>query len=796
MKGKEANKVANDDMKRVGIVFKADGTVNFQKSLKEVNQAVNENRSAFRLAQSEWDESTSTLQKLRDRQEYLTNQTEAYSEKVRRLTEILETLENAEDRNEEAISRTREQLNNAQATLNNYQNGLEEVNEQLSSGSAQLEEYASKIEKVGEKATSIGTTLTKGLTVPIAAVGTAAGAAWNEIDEAYDNIAAGTGAVGDSLQELQDSFDNVYGNFQSDSDATATAIADINTRFGFTEKELENCTTKFLKFSEVNNTDVGNAVQKVSRYMGDANIEASEYGSVLDALTAASQASGITVDTLAENLTKYGASLRALGLSTQESVALFSQWEKAGVNTEIAFSGMKKAISTWAKEGKDSGEEFKKMLKEIEAAPDIASATTTAIEVFGTKAGPDLEDAIQNGRFSVEEFLAVVQGSAGQLDASFEAMQDGPDEAKIAMNNLKLAGADLADTALTSLAPAITSAVEGVKEFTSWFKNLDSGTKEIIVRIALLVAAIGPAIIVIGKIISGVGSIVGMITKLMPLLSTLKSGIATVNAVLAANPIILVIAAIVALIAIIVTLYTKCEWFRDGVNQIGEWLKNFFTKEIPEAANSVIEFIKTNWQGILLFLINPFVGGFKLLYDNCAEFKEYIDDFVEKIKEGFEKMAKPFKDAIQSMKDAWSDLKDSIKLPHFDISGSFSISPPKTPKLSVEWYAKGAILNRPTIFGRNGRNLIGGGEAGPEAVLPISNLLDYMRTSNAESNAELLQGLMQLLPTTMIQALKEAPMEVKIYLGNKKLGKEFTDIVIKNISRENLEKKVVKGATG
>ena len=80
--------------------------------------------------------------------------------------------------------------------------------------------------------------------------------------------------------------------------------------------------------------------------------------------------------------------MRALGFETQESIAMFSQWEKAGVNTEIAFSGMKKAISNWSAAGKDAKVEFKNTLDEIEKCPDIASATTLAIETFGATRVP------------------------------------------------------------------------------------------------------------------------------------------------------------------------------------------------------------------------------------------------------------------------------------------------------------------------------------------------------------------------------------------------------------------------
>lgn len=87
---------SNDGLKTVGLTFKADGTVDFRKSLTDVNNAVNENRSAFKLAKSEWDKSTSSADKLRATQEYLQNQTEAYTQKVDRLTEILKAQENAQ----------------------------------------------------------------------------------------------------------------------------------------------------------------------------------------------------------------------------------------------------------------------------------------------------------------------------------------------------------------------------------------------------------------------------------------------------------------------------------------------------------------------------------------------------------------------------------------------------------------------------------------------------------------------------------------------------------------------------
>ena len=575
-----------DDLKKVGLVFKADGTADFAKSLKTINSLTQENYSSFKLAKSQWDSSTKSMDKLRDTQRYLSSQTDAYTAKVDTLKEELKNLENAENRNEKAISEKKNALNNAQATLKNYKKGLDEVNGKLKSGSAQIEEYAKKIENFGSKTKEVGGSLSKNITAPIAAAGTAAYAAWMSVDEAYDNIAVGTGATGDALSKLQESFDNVFAKAPFDAMDISNSLADLNTRFGFTGKVLEDASEKFLRFASVNKTDVSNAVALVSRAMGDAGIPAEEYTSVLDALTTASQASGISIDALTGNITKYGAPMRALGYTTEESIAIFASWEKAGVNTEIAFSGMKKAISNFSAEGKDAKVEFKKTLEEIAKCPDIASATTKAIEVFGTKAGPDLADAIKGGRFEFEEMLKLVESSSGQLDASFEATMDPADKAKVALNNLTLAGAALGDVIQSALGPVFESLADILKDFTEWFKNLNPEIRQTIVFVGGIIAAVGPLLVLIGALAGPISTALGLFAKFKlalfgtaeqaGMMGTMVSGLT--------GPILAVIGIIALVTAALIDLYNNNEEFRKNVNDM---------------ISNLIEILQTLWNSFL-----------------------------------------------------------------------------------------------------------------------------------------------------------------------------------------------------
>lgn len=89
-----------------------------------------------------------------------------------------------------------------------------------------------------------------------------------------------------------------------------------------------------------------------------------------------------------------------------------------------------------------------------------------------------------------------------------------------------------------------------------------------------------------------------------------------------------------------------------------------------------------------------------------------------------------------------------LKLPHFKISGSFSLNPLSVPSFGIDWYAKGAVLEAPTIFALNPETgkAMGGGEAGPEAVAPIDVLQSYVSDAVIENNnSDLISEIYNLL---------------------------------------------------
>ena len=116
-----------------------------------------------------------------------------------------------------------------------------------------------------------------------------------------------------------------------------------------------------------------------------------------------------------------------------------------------------------------------------------------------------------------------------------------------------------------------------------------------------------------------------------------------------------------------------------------------------------------------------------------------------------------------------------LKLPHFKISGSFSLNPPSAPSFDIQWYNNGGIMTQPTIFGMNGNTLLAGGEAGMEAVLPISILEEYINNSMAQF-VELIPRIdYELLGESVAQAIAKNP--TRLIFREREVGRIIQEYV-------------------
>lgn len=600
---------------------------NVQNNLKDINKLL------------KFDPKNSDL--LKQKQEALAKAIDTSKEKLNKLKEIEKELAKDPGQKEKWEIVKRE---------------IAETENQLKSYKAQqikLKEEMSAFHKVGEQVTKVGDGFERAgkkllpVTAGITALSFASKKAWDEVDEMLDIVVTKTGETGDNLKELQGVAKEVFKSEVAPSAVDAgNAVGELNTRFGFTGDVLRDASIDFLKFAKVTGQDVNSAVINVSRAMGDAGIDAKDYKLVLDQLTVAGQKSGIEVGQLTETLTKFGAPMRQLGFDTKESIALFASWEKAGVNTEIAFSGLKKAIGNWAKEGKDAKVEFRKMLDEIQKAPTLADATTKAIEVFGQKAGPDLADAIKGGRFEFNEMTKALEKGGGTVETTFENTRDPIDKMKQAFNNIKVTGAELAQVAMQVLAPVFQNLANKAKALSDWFSKLTDKQKEMIVKILGIVGAVAPVLIILGKLTQGIGNTIdafkkihSAITKLSSIGSKLRGGVTKIFALVKAHPFIAIAVAIAALVAGLIYAYKHCEKFRNIVDKAFKVLAKTF-ESFMKVATKVWDVIKKAFQVAWNTVINPII--------------KWIGQKIQGLKEPFNK----FKNGcINIFKSVWTIIK-------------------------------------------------------------------------------------------------------------------------------------------
>ena len=206
-----------------------------------------------------------------------------------------------------------------------------------------------------------------------------------------------------------------------------------------------------------------------------------------------------------------------------------------------------------------------------------------------------------------------------------------------------------------------------------------------------------------------------------------------------------------------------------------------------EMGTGIITSLTGLWNtvsGYLSGFLNGFKDTFKGIFDSASEkfsgVKEVVDGVVQWLKGVF---------------DFDWHLPD-IKLPEFHWSGEFSLSPLSVPHLDVEWHAKGMVLNQPTIFGVNPSNgkIMGGGEAGPEAVAPIATLQGYVQEAVRAENA----GVMELLSEILAAIRDYFPQLVAVSGHDIKInGRTLAKLIVSDMSRElgSLQSKARRGVT-
>lgn len=628
---------------------------------------------------------------------------------------------------------------------------------------------------------------------------------------------------------------------------------------------------------------------------------------------------------------KYNDAVAKYGVNSSQAQTAALNLEKAQNNLEAAIYDL-----TVAQEGEIKAAGINNNLL-VDSEGNMKSFREILITLRSAFSGLTEEERAQAaatifGKEAMSGMLAIINASEDDFNHLVSAIDSADGAAKEMADTMNdnLAGQitilksqmeSLAIQFVTLIMPYLKQGVEWLSKVCDWIAGLDDGTKKMIITVAAVLAAAGPVLIFLGNVATGVGSVISVGSKLVGGIGGLigkVSGAGGLIPALAAipAPVWIIIAVIGAVIAIGVLLYKNWDEISEWAGRTWENIKNTVGGAVDAIRGffgGIIDFVKDNWQGLALLLVNPFVGGFKLLYDNCESFRNFIDNFLGNIKEGFhtfttgisekagelkdnvvnkagelkdgavekfnelkdnatekienlresaaekfsqmkentvqkvdelkenavskynelkdrasEKVdqlktgtAKKFSqirtdavEKINSMKEntvsKFNELKDQasskidalkekgiagfealrakglekfdnlksgisekldnvrnfvsntvqklkdffnfdwslpkIKLPHFSMSGSFSLNPPSIPHIGVEWYKKAmdtpVIMDKPTAFGISpSGQIMAGGEAGSEVVSGTQTLMNMISAAVADNNEQLYEVL-------------------------------------------------------
>ena len=650
-----------------GITVEIGGdTTGLDKALKGVNSTIKNTQSQLRDVNRLLKLDPSNAKLLAQKQQLLQKEIAETSSKLNALKEADKQakvqLENGELGQDKYDALQREIIE----TENNLKALEEEAKKVPSALSVSIKEAGDKIKEVGAKTTEVGKGLSTHVTAPIVAMGAASISAFNEVDKGMDIIVQKTGASGKALNEMQDSMKNLATSIPTDFETAGAAIGEVNTRFGLTGKKLEDLSGKFIKFAQLNNTDVSTAIDNTQKVISAFGLKAEDAGALLDTMNAVGQRTGISMDTLAKSMVTNSAALQQLGFSASDAANFLGNVEMSGADTSQVMTGLTKALANATANGKP----MKEALKEIQDSMVNASSETeglqAAYELFGKRAGGAIYQACKNGSLSFEELGTSLKDNIGNVDSTFNETLDPIDKFQTSLNSLKIVGADVGNSLMSVLAPMLTKFSAMMKSLNEKWNNLSPGMQDAIVKIALIAATVGPVLVVIGKVITAVGTITSALGGLIGLLggtatATTAVGVAggasvagTAAAGTAAGgaavgfgalnvsllPIIgiitAIIAAVVAIIAIIKNWGAITEWFKGlwetiitTLMTLWQGIAEFFTT----IWNGIVQVFTTVWETIkniltvaLMFIVELIKGYFELItlpfrfiWENCKE---------------------------------------------------------------------------------------------------------------------------------------------------------------------------------
>ncbi len=364
-----------------------------------------------------------------------------------------------------------------------------------------------KVAKFGKDMKAVGGTLTAGVTLPIIAIGAAIGKAATEFQDFDQAIAAGTGAIGETLDGLKESARNVFAALPESTETVSGVITNLNTDLGLTGTALEDLAVQVANASRLLGEDAVSNSRALGQALNQFGLDASSAGEQMDFLFSSSQQYGTSIGGLLTATRDYGSVLKNAGFTMEESVDLFGRLDQAGLSVSRLMPGLNRAFRDMAAAGEEPRAALGGLVEAIKSAKTPMEALDLATKVFGAEGAQRLVAAIQEGSFELEGLgggLTTVSGlvnKAAAENATFtEALTKLGNQVKLLFEPLGVKLVEALQKVTDLISPLVTKFSKLAKEFI----EANPKAAEFALIFGGFAALIGPVTLAIGFLVSGI----------------------------------------------------------------------------------------------------------------------------------------------------------------------------------------------------------------------------------------------------------------------------------------------------
>lgn len=468
--------------------------------------------------------------------------------------------------------------------------------------------------------------------------------------------------------------------FTADTSGVDKATKGITGSFGKLTSSftLGNLAAKGIsKAISIMNANMGDAIKRADtlnnfpKVMSNLGIGADDAQKSIDKLSDKLQGLPTSLDSAAGSVQRLTSKNGDIAKSTDLFLAMNNAVLAGGASADIQATAIEQMSQAYAK-GKPDMMEWRSMMT---AMPAQLKQVATAMGYVDADA---LGEALRSGSVSMDQFMTTIsklntegvngfksfeeqaRNSTGGISTSITNMKtafvrgitsiinslDKSLESFGGISGVLSKVSKIGEKAFKAIGNAITKIMPTVINIATWIKNHEKLVKGLLVVIITFIATFKT------------------IQTIVAIINAVKTAFTLLNAVMAANPIGLIVAAIAALIAAFVYLWNHCESFKNFWTSLWDGIKTTvsnFVEGFKNFINGAINFVKNNWKYMIGFLVNPFGTAFKLLYDKCSGFRNFINGIGTKIKSVFTNVGNAIKTVFTKVRDFVKNIFDGIK---------------------------------------------------------------------------------------------------------------------------------------